>query len=161
MLQFPDEATSAAQPELCNLPHFALGDSCFSPPFTDISQKSNLFIYLFICYFWLWWSKTDLRVLQIVEVSGIYLLFETGMWTRNLCTPPAVGTTASTAMIWWRKIKICSTQMCITFHDAYLRTTHSLISCLHIPCVRAKNKNLSRRHKNDNTIGSLLLSEAI
>lgn len=131
-LQFPDEATSAAQPMNFVTCLILFWETPAFSPFTDISQKSN-FVFCFFCYFWFWWSKTDLGVLQIVEVSGIYLLFETGIWTRNLCIPPAVGTTASTAMIWYRKIKICSTQMCITFHDAYLRTTHSLISCLAYP----------------------------
>lgn len=51
VLQFPDEATSAAQPELCNLPHFALGDSCFFPPLLIFHRKVIfLFIYLFATF---------------------------------------------------------------------------------------------------------------
>lgn len=45
---------------------------------------------------------------------------------------------------------------CRSKNDPFPRLVFS-----HIPCVRAKNKNLSSRHKNDNTIGSLLLLEAV
>lgn len=141
--------------EICNLPHFVLGYSCFS-------LLHFFFKKWFVFIFGYDEGQIDLEVLQIADVSGIQTLFETEMLAGNHFTTSAVESTASTAAISWRKIKICSSQMCITFCDTLLKNHPFPHLVFSISCALAQNiKSLSSRHENDNTIRSLLLSEAI